>query len=345
MCRGIAGIDQEIAVLFRNLGAADHKAPASGRIDFLPGLAARRIGKGAAAGAHAAWLRIATAGDDFLHARLDGGFLAGARLQFGMGEDPVGRGICMAIGHAHLRRGRADGLPLPVKAVGADGDVAEFAAIGAGIHPQAAADRSRNADQEFQPGQAVARGISRDVGIGGTGSGGDNLAFVADGGHMRAKPDDDARNAAVTHQQVGSGADGQHRYLCRAGGEEGAEIGGISRAENDIRRAADTEPGVARHRHGLAIVAANGGKTFDQRAGHDPASRNASISSGRRAAQPVMSPAPRHITRSPSLVREMISAASASGPCSAAGPLCPRSRNPFTRSSRLTPGIGVSPAA
>ena len=64
-----------------------------------------------------------------------------------------------------------------------------------------------------------------------------------------------------------------------------------------------------------------------------------------RAAQPVMSPAPRHITRSPSLVREMISAASASGPCSAAGPLCPRSRNPFTRSSRLTPGIGASPAA
>ena len=34
---------------------------------------------------------------------------------------------------------------------GADGDVAEFAAIGAGIHPQAAADRSRNADKEFQP--------------------------------------------------------------------------------------------------------------------------------------------------------------------------------------------------
>ena len=189
-------------MLFRDLGAADNKAAASGCIDFLPGLAVWRIGKGAAAGAHAPRLGIAAAGYDFLHARLDGGCLAGACLQLGMGEDPVGRGICMAIGHAHLHRGGVHGPSLAVKAVGTNGDVTEFAAIGTGIHPQAAADRSRNADQEFQPGQAVARGISCDIGIGGAGSGGNDFTIMADGVHMRAKPDDDARNTAVTHQQV-----------------------------------------------------------------------------------------------------------------------------------------------
>ena len=78
---------------FSKPGRRRPQGPGIRRIDFLPGLAARRIGKGAAAGAHPTWLRIATAGDDFLHALLDGGFLAGARLQFGMGEDPVDRGI------------------------------------------------------------------------------------------------------------------------------------------------------------------------------------------------------------------------------------------------------------
>ena len=54
---GSAGIDQEVAVFFGYLCAADDHATAPGGIDFLPGLAAGRVGKCAATGTHAARLR------------------------------------------------------------------------------------------------------------------------------------------------------------------------------------------------------------------------------------------------------------------------------------------------
>ena len=51
--RGGAEIDQEIAVLLRDLRAADPQAAAAGAVDQLPRLVAGRIGEGRAAGAAA----------------------------------------------------------------------------------------------------------------------------------------------------------------------------------------------------------------------------------------------------------------------------------------------------
>jgi hypothetical protein len=59
MRRSGAAVDQEIAVFFRYQRIADFQTTAAGGVDFLPGFTARRVGKGAAASANAARLRIA----------------------------------------------------------------------------------------------------------------------------------------------------------------------------------------------------------------------------------------------------------------------------------------------
>ena len=202
MGAGTAGIDQEVAVFFRYLGPAYHQAATAGGINFLPRLAARRIGKGAATGAHTARLCIAAAGNDLFHPRLDGGLVPGNGAEGGMGEDPVRRRIAVAIGHAHLVRGGADGLARPVNPVGADGDIAEFGPIGPGIHPQPAPNGARDADQEFQPGKTGTRGMARHIGIRGPGFGSDLVPVMVDRGHELVHPDDNPGNPAIAHQQI-----------------------------------------------------------------------------------------------------------------------------------------------
>ena len=72
MAARIAGIDQEIAVHFRHLGAADAQAAAAGGIDQLPGAVAGRILEGGAAGLFADWLRGLAMGLHLLHPRPNG---------------------------------------------------------------------------------------------------------------------------------------------------------------------------------------------------------------------------------------------------------------------------------
>ena len=140
MRRGAALIDQEVAVFFRYQRAADFQSATSGGVNLLPGLAAWWVGKGAATGAHAAWLCVAAAGNDVLHPGLDGGGLALRRAELGMSENPVGWRLAVAIAHAHLIRCRSEGTACPVKTVRANDNVAEFTAIGTGVHPQPTAD-------------------------------------------------------------------------------------------------------------------------------------------------------------------------------------------------------------
>ena len=61
-------------------------------------------------------------------------------------------------------------------------------------------------------------------------------------GEAAPQADDDARHAAVAHQQVGAEADDEHRQLGRDAAQEIGEIGGVGRREQDLRRAADAEP-------------------------------------------------------------------------------------------------------
>ena len=202
MGAGLAGIDQEVAVFLRYLRPANDHAAASGGIDFLPCLAAGRVGKGAAARAYAARLGIAAAGNNFLHPGLDGADVAGGGAEGGVGKDPVIRCIAVAIGHAHLVRGGADSIAFAIQPVGADGDIAKFTAIGTGIHPQTAANRARYTDQEFQPGKPGAGSMTRHIGIGGTGVGRHLGAIMADRCHEFIQPDDHPGNAAIADQKV-----------------------------------------------------------------------------------------------------------------------------------------------
>ena len=73
-----AEIEQEVAMLLRDLRLADRQAPAAGRVDQLPGLGPRRILEGRAAGPRAQRLRGLARGGDAVHLRLDRVGIAGA---------------------------------------------------------------------------------------------------------------------------------------------------------------------------------------------------------------------------------------------------------------------------
>src|SRR3546814_2478311 len=65
------GVDQEIAVLVRHHGLADGEPAAAGSVDELPGLMARRVFEGAAAGAAADRSAVGALALNLLHARRD----------------------------------------------------------------------------------------------------------------------------------------------------------------------------------------------------------------------------------------------------------------------------------
>src|SRR5690606_38372280 len=151
----IAAVDQEIAVLLGYLRIAHHEAAAARRIDQLPGLVAVRIGEGGAAGAGADRLAAFAGCLDRVHPRLDRRRVAGLSLQPRPEEDPGFRHAAMAIAELHLDRRQAMQIALFVQRLGPDQNILEFGAVSTGIHAQAAAEGARNAEQEFQPGNAV----------------------------------------------------------------------------------------------------------------------------------------------------------------------------------------------
>src|SRR5262249_13701122 len=112
---GVAGIDEEVRVLLRDLGAAAREAAAAGTVDQLPGLVAGRGGEGRAAGAGADRLARLARRLDLGHAPADRGGLAGCAGKLGGDEDPVLRRAAMAIGEGE--RSRLDLVPdaLPVE--------------------------------------------------------------------------------------------------------------------------------------------------------------------------------------------------------------------------------------
>ena len=81
----------------------------------------------------------------------DRGRLAGAAAEPREDENPVRIDLRMAVGQPHrASTGIVCLMPPPVDRVGRDQHILEFAAIGAGIGPEPAADRAGNAGQEFE---------------------------------------------------------------------------------------------------------------------------------------------------------------------------------------------------
>src|SRR6185437_15632034 len=152
--RRAAGVDEEIGVLLGDLRAAAREAAAAGAVDQLPRLVARRIGEGRAAGAGADRLAGFARRVDLVHAPADRRRIAGLAGELGGDEDPIRRGGAVAVGEAE--RGGGD-LVAPAFAVERDDaaqHVGDLAPIGAGIHPQRAAERAGDAGEKFEPGDA-----------------------------------------------------------------------------------------------------------------------------------------------------------------------------------------------
>src|SRR3954468_5653108 len=151
MCRRLAGVDQEIAVHFRDLRAADAKTPAAGGIDQFPGAFAGRILEGRAAGLFADRLRGLAMGLYFAHARTDRLGRADVPAKTCRGEND--RGIDAAVAIDEFHAGIVERMPAAVApdAGRLDQYILGLAAIGAGIPAQRSADPPRDAEIELDP--------------------------------------------------------------------------------------------------------------------------------------------------------------------------------------------------
>ena len=132
---------------------------------------------------------------------------------------------------------------------GLDQHVPGLAAVGAGIHPQRAADGAGNAEEEFHAADIGRRRRLRHALVERGGAGTDDIALgagFAEG--ARRQPDHDAWHAAVAHDQIGADADDVDRQLLRQMLQEVSEIVLIRRREQHLRRTADAKPGQLRQR-------------------------------------------------------------------------------------------------
>src|SRR5690606_24161619 len=102
----VATIDQEVAMLLRDLCIADNEATAARGIHQLPGLAAARlfhwgIGKGGTAGPRTDRLAALARRLDLVHACLDGVGISRSALQPRTEENPALGDAAMAIAECH----------------------------------------------------------------------------------------------------------------------------------------------------------------------------------------------------------------------------------------------------
>src|SRR5262249_6757680 len=198
-------IDQEIAMHLRYLGIADLEPAAAGGVDQLPSLATGRILEGRAARAALDWLRRLARLGDLVHLGGNSGRIAGPAGEHRLGEDDVLRCAAMAIGVVHVSVGEDAQVAAPVDATCLDQCVLGLAAIRAAVHPQRPADRARDAAQEGEAADARFLGCARDPHIRHSGAGADAVSILdLDVAEAAAEPHDDARDAAVAHDQVGT---------------------------------------------------------------------------------------------------------------------------------------------
>ena len=102
-------------------------------------------------------------------------------------------------------------VALPVDGACFDQHVLGLAAVRAGIHAQRAADRARDAAIEGEARDAGIRCGARDLHVGHGRAGAQAVARLdLDLGEAAAEADDDARHAAVAHQQVRAEPDDEH---------------------------------------------------------------------------------------------------------------------------------------
>ena len=108
-------------------------------------------------------------------------------------------------------------VALPVDGARLDQHVLGFAAVRTGVHAQRAADRAGDAAIEGEPGDAGIGRRARELDVGHGRAGAEAMAGLdCDLREAAPQADDDARHAAVAHQQVGAEADHEDGQIRRA---------------------------------------------------------------------------------------------------------------------------------
>src|SRR5579883_873413 len=121
--RGVAAVDQEVAVHLRHLGVADDEAAAAGGVDELPGLVAGRVLEGRAAGPALDRLRRLARRGDLVHLGRDRDSIAGAAAKEGLGEDHVLGRAAVAVAVVHVAIGKDAYVARAVDAACLDQDI------------------------------------------------------------------------------------------------------------------------------------------------------------------------------------------------------------------------------
>ncbi len=162
----------------------------------------------------------------------------------------------MAIGEGEVGGRQAANVAGPRDDVGPIEAGGDFAAVGATIHHHRAADRAGDTGQELESAQAGGGGMLRHRYIQRGGSGDDTVGFRGNGVEAAGKANGDARQAAVTKDEVGTGANHVHRRGVRQGAEEGGEVVRVGGTVQRLGRPADAKPGERGERGGVLRAAA-----------------------------------------------------------------------------------------
>src|SRR5439155_938173 len=95
-------VQEEVAMLFRDLRITHREAAAAGRVDECPGLVARRILEGRTAGAASERLRLLAGPGDRVHLGADRLRVAGRPAKHGFDDDRARRDVAVTIAIAKL---------------------------------------------------------------------------------------------------------------------------------------------------------------------------------------------------------------------------------------------------
>ncbi len=136
---------------------------------------------------------------------------------------------------------------LPVDRMRRDEALPGLHAVGAGIHPQRAADRAGDAVKKREAAHSLVAGKRREPLVGKRRAGPDPVALadrMAEA--LRRQADDDAGNAPVADEQVRSDPDDMDRNFRVEPRQKQREVVCIRRLEQKLRPPADPEPGERR---------------------------------------------------------------------------------------------------
>src|SRR6185312_15339597 len=136
-------------MLFRDLGIALSQPATTSGIDQRPSLVASRILEGRTPGAASQRLRLFAGAGDGVHLGTDRFGIAGRAAESCFDHHRAGGYFAVAIGVAEFLRRPFDHLACAERELRREKDIADLPAVGSAIHPDEAADCSRDAAQEL----------------------------------------------------------------------------------------------------------------------------------------------------------------------------------------------------